>query len=97
MANHKMGYQVLFHDPEIVMGHVIRRRKSNLSGTEPRFTDLLRCLQEMPKTHCANSCYTAGMVKLEREDELELVILCRPQAEVSMDADSTFFGIIQLL
>ncbi|KAI1898222.1 hypothetical protein AGOR_G00070120 [Albula goreensis] len=89
--------QVLFHDPEIVMGHVIRRRKSNVSGTEPRFTDLLRCLQEMPKTHSANSCYTAGMVKLEREDELELVILYRPQAEVSMDADSTFFGIIQLL
>ncbi|KAG5853020.1 tumor necrosis factor ligand superfamily member 13B-like [Anguilla anguilla] len=88
--------QVLFHNPEVVMGHLIRRRKSNVSGTEQRFTDLLRCLQEMPKNNCANSCYTAGIVKLEREDELELVILDRPQAQVAMEADSTFFGMIHL-
>ncbi|XP_048885305.1 tumor necrosis factor ligand superfamily member 13B-like isoform X1 [Brienomyrus brachyistius] len=88
--------QVLFHNPGIVMGHLIRRRKSSVSGMEHRFTDLLRCLQEMPQNNCANTCYTAGIVKLEREDELELVIPDRPQAQISMDADSTFFGILQL-
>ncbi|KAJ8394411.1 hypothetical protein AAFF_G00046220 [Aldrovandia affinis] len=88
--------QVLFHNPEAVMGYLIRRRKASVSGTEQRFTDLLRCIQEMPKHNCANSCYTAGLVKLDHEDELELLILDRPQAEVAMDAVSTFFGIIQL-
>ncbi|KAG7464877.1 hypothetical protein MATL_G00170310 [Megalops atlanticus] len=88
--------QVLFHNSGVIMGHLIRRRKSNVSGTEQRFTDLLRCLQEMPQNNCVNSCYTAGIVKLEQDDELELVIPDRPQAQVAMDADSTFFGIIQL-
>ncbi|KAJ8282755.1 hypothetical protein COCON_G00052740 [Conger conger] len=98
---HQDGYymvfsQVLFQNRDIVMGHVIQRRKSSVSGSEQRFTDLLHCVQEMPKNNFANTCYTAGIVKLEREDELELVILDRPQAQVSMDGDSTFFGIVHL-
>ncbi|XP_029602256.1 tumor necrosis factor ligand superfamily member 13B isoform X4 [Salmo trutta] len=83
--------QVLFQSPGTIMGHIVRSR-----GTGQRSTELLRCLQEMPQTNCANTCHTGGMVKLEREDELELVIPDRPQAQVSMDADSTFFGIIRL-
>ncbi|KAM9408076.1 tumor necrosis factor ligand superfamily member 13B-like isoform 3-T3 [Salvelinus alpinus] len=83
--------QVLLQSPGTIMGHIVRSR-----GTGQRSTELLRCLQEMPQTNCANTCYTGGMVKLEREDELELVIPDRPQAQVSMDADSTFFGIIRL-
>ncbi|XP_045580226.1 tumor necrosis factor ligand superfamily member 13B isoform X1 [Salmo salar] len=83
--------QVLFQSPGTIMGHIVRSR-----GTSQRSTELLRCLQEMPQTNCANTCHTGGMVKLEREDELELVIPDRPQAQVSMDADSTFFGIIRL-
>ncbi|XP_064828843.1 tumor necrosis factor ligand superfamily member 13B-like [Oncorhynchus masou masou] len=83
--------QGLFQSPGTIMGHVVRSR-----GTDQRSTELLRCLQEMPQTNCANTCHTGGMVKLEREDELELVIPDRPQAQVSMEADSTFFGIMRL-
>ncbi|TWW55098.1 hypothetical protein D4764_09G0001470 [Takifugu flavidus] len=39
---------------------------------------------------------TKGVVQLHQGDELELVIPFRPQALISMDADSTFFGVIQL-
>ncbi|CAB1324764.1 unnamed protein product [Coregonus sp. 'balchen'] len=83
--------QVLFQSQGTILGHIVRRR-----GANQRSTELLRCLQEMPQTNYANTCYTGGIVKLEREDELELVIPDRPQAQVSMDADSTYFGIIQL-
>ncbi|XP_068181671.1 tumor necrosis factor ligand superfamily member 13B-like isoform X2 [Antennarius striatus] len=84
--------QILFKSPNIVMGHVIRSWGSNNSQT----TELLRCLQEMPDDTPANTCYTAGIVRLHQDDELELVIPYRPQALISMEADSTFFGIIQL-
>ncbi|XP_067103926.1 tumor necrosis factor ligand superfamily member 13B-like [Osmerus mordax] len=85
--------QVLFLSPGAIMGHIVR---SSGSQTSQRSFDLLRCLQEMPQTNSANTCYTAGIVKLEQRDELELVIPDRPQAQISMDADSTFFGIMQL-
>ncbi|KAM7389578.1 hypothetical protein PAMP_023544 [Pampus punctatissimus] len=86
--------QVLFKSPSTVMGHVIRSWGSTTSGTGS--TELLLCLQEMPDATAANTCYTSGIVQLHRDDELELVIPYRPQALISMDADSTFFGIIQL-
>ncbi|XP_046876798.1 tumor necrosis factor ligand superfamily member 13B-like isoform X4 [Hypomesus transpacificus] len=85
--------QVLFLSPGAIMGHIVR---SSGSQTSQKSFDLLRCLQEMPQTNSANTCYTAGLVKLDQRDELELVIPDRPQAQVSMDADSTFFGIMQL-
>lgn len=37
-----------------------------------------------------------GIVKLNREDELELVLPDRLQNLISVDEDSTFFGVIQL-
>ncbi|KAM3612833.1 uncharacterized protein V6R79_015396 [Siganus canaliculatus] len=86
--------QVLFKSSSTVMGHVIRSWKPTKTGTAS--AELLRCLQEMPDETPANTCYTAGVVQLHQDDELELVIPHRPQALISMDADSTFFGVIQL-
>ncbi|XP_059201812.1 tumor necrosis factor ligand superfamily member 13B-like isoform X2 [Centropristis striata] len=88
--------QVLFKTPSTVMGHIIRRWGSNRTDTTP--TDLLRCLQEMPDGNETpeNTCYTAGLVQLHQDDELELVIPYKTQANFSMDAESTFFGVIQL-
>ncbi|XP_060936108.1 tumor necrosis factor ligand superfamily member 13B-like [Limanda limanda] len=84
--------QVLFKSPSTVMGHIIQ----SWSSTKTTPTELLRCLQAMPDATPANTCHTAGIVQLHQDDELELVIPHRPQALVSMDADSTFFGVIQL-
>ncbi|XP_078117014.1 tumor necrosis factor ligand superfamily member 13B-like isoform X2 [Sander vitreus] len=86
--------QVLFTSPSTVMGHVIRSWGSTRTGTTS--TELLCCLQEMPDETPANTCYTAGIVQLNQNDELELVIPYRPHALISMDADGTFFGVIQL-
>ncbi|XP_053180255.1 tumor necrosis factor ligand superfamily member 13B-like [Scomber japonicus] len=86
--------QVLFESPSTVMGHVIRSWGSTTSGTGS--TELLRCLQEISDANAANTCYTSGIVQLRQNDELELVIPYRPQALISMDAESTFFGVIQL-
>ncbi|XP_028444525.1 tumor necrosis factor ligand superfamily member 13B isoform X1 [Perca flavescens] len=93
-ANVLLNTQVLFKSPSTVMGHVIRSWGSNRTGTTP--TELLCCLQEMPDETPANTCYAAGIVQLNQDDELELVIPYRPHALISMDADGTFFGVIQL-
>uniref|UniRef100_A0A673CBB7 THD domain-containing protein n=1 Tax=Sphaeramia orbicularis TaxID=375764 RepID=A0A673CBB7_9TELE len=85
--------QVLCHCNSI-MGYVVQCWSSAASGTKS--TELLRCLQEMPDATPANTCYTSGIFQLHQDDELELVILHRPQALISVDADSTFFGVIQL-
>ncbi|KAF3838152.1 hypothetical protein F7725_009920 [Dissostichus mawsoni] len=37
-----------------------------------------------------------GIVQLHQDDELELVIPNRQHTLISMDAESTFFGVIQL-
>uniref|UniRef100_A0A673C852 THD domain-containing protein n=1 Tax=Sphaeramia orbicularis TaxID=375764 RepID=A0A673C852_9TELE len=86
--------QVLFKSARTVMGYVVQCWSSAASGTKS--TELLRCLQEMPDATPANTCYTSGIFQLHQDDELELVILHRPQALISVDADSTFFGVIQL-
>uniref|UniRef100_A0A3P8XFW1 THD domain-containing protein n=1 Tax=Esox lucius TaxID=8010 RepID=A0A3P8XFW1_ESOLU len=93
--------QVLFQSPGSIMGHIVHRRGT--AGTPGRgtrrirtLTDLLHCVQQMPPANSANTCYTLGIMKLEQQDQLELVIPDRPLARVSMDADSTYFGIIQL-
>ncbi|XP_076594579.1 tumor necrosis factor ligand superfamily member 13B-like isoform X2 [Chaetodon auriga] len=87
--------QVLFTSPSTVMGHIIRRWGSMKTGRAS--TQLLHCLQEMSDDESPdNTCYAAGIVQLHQDDELELVIPDRPQALICMDADSTFFGVIQL-
>ncbi|XP_031713987.1 tumor necrosis factor ligand superfamily member 13B-like isoform X1 [Anarrhichthys ocellatus] len=93
-ANVLLNSQVLFRGPSTVMGHIIRSLGSTRTGTTS--TELLRCLQEMPSETPANTCYTAGIVRLHQDDELELVIPYRPHALISMDAEFTFFGVIQL-
>lgn len=57
-ANVLLNSQVLFTSPSTVMGHTIRSWGSAEAGTTP--TELLRCLQEMPDTTPANTCYAAG-------------------------------------
>ncbi|XP_023257868.1 tumor necrosis factor ligand superfamily member 13B-like [Seriola lalandi dorsalis] len=86
--------QVLFTSPSTVMGYIIRSLGS--TNAETTSTEVLRCLQEMPDATPANTCYTSGIVQLHQNDELELVIPYRPQAVISVEADSTFFGVIQL-
>ncbi|KAM8908321.1 tumor necrosis factor ligand superfamily member 13B-like isoform 2-T2 [Spinachia spinachia] len=86
--------QVLFNSPSTVMGHIIQSLSS--TRTERTTTELLRCLQEMPNKTPANTCYTAGIVQLLQDDDLELVIPYMPNSLISMDAESTFFGVIQL-
>ncbi|XP_054453431.1 tumor necrosis factor ligand superfamily member 13B-like isoform X2 [Anoplopoma fimbria] len=86
--------QVFFKSPSTVMGHIIQSWGSTGTGTTS--TELLHCLQEMPDENPANTCYTAGIVQLHQDDELELVVPYRPHAIISMDAEFTFFGVIQL-
>ncbi|XP_029296792.1 tumor necrosis factor ligand superfamily member 13B-like isoform X2 [Cottoperca gobio] len=86
--------QVLFNSPSTVMGHIIQSWGSTRTGTTS--TELLCCLQKMPDETPANTCYTAGIVHLHQDDELELVIPYRSQVLISMDAESTFFGVMQL-
>ncbi|XP_072914011.1 tumor necrosis factor ligand superfamily member 13B-like [Hemitrygon akajei] len=89
--------QVLYYDNCMVMGHVVRRRKVNVFGNEKHMMTLFRCIQNMPNNTSSNSCFTAGIVKLDQGDELELLLPSRPNAQISMEKDSTFFGVIQLL
>ncbi|XP_062917123.1 tumor necrosis factor ligand superfamily member 13B-like isoform X1 [Mobula hypostoma] len=89
--------QVLYYDNCMVMGHVVRRKKINVTGNEKHMITLFRCIQNMPNNTSSNSCFTAGIVKLDKGDELELVLPSRPHAQISMEKDSTFFGVIQLL
>uniref|UniRef100_UPI00398F2D39 tumor necrosis factor ligand superfamily member 13B-like n=1 Tax=Pristiophorus japonicus TaxID=55135 RepID=UPI00398F2D39 len=89
--------QVLYYDNCMAMGHVVRRRKSTVVGNERRITTLFRCIQNMPNNTASNTCFTAGIVKLDQGDELELLLPSRPNAHISMEKDSTFFGAIQLL
>ncbi|XP_036425099.1 tumor necrosis factor ligand superfamily member 13B-like isoform X2 [Colossoma macropomum] len=88
--------QVLFLNPSEVMGHVITRKTSSVAGKEQTITSLFHCLQEMPEDDPVNTCYTAGIARLGCQDELELVVPFRPDAQIAMDTESTFFGIIQL-
>ncbi|KAM4732898.1 tumor necrosis factor ligand superfamily member 13B-like [Anableps anableps] len=86
--------QVLFQSQSTVMGHVIQSWSSTEAETRP--TELLRCLQDITEGAHDNTCYAAGTVHLLQGEELEMVIPCRPSALISLEADSTFFGVIQL-
>ncbi|XP_007548545.2 tumor necrosis factor ligand superfamily member 13B-like [Poecilia formosa] len=86
--------QVLFESQSTVMGHVIQSWSSTEAETRP--TELLRCLQDGTEEACDNTCYSAGTVHLLQGDELEMLIPFRPPALISLEADSTFFGVVQL-
>ncbi|XP_008060759.1 tumor necrosis factor ligand superfamily member 13B isoform X3 [Carlito syrichta] len=88
--------QVLYTDSTYAMGHLIQRKKVHVFGDELSLVTLFRCIQNMPKTLPNNSCYSAGIAKLEEGDELQLAIP-RENAQISQDGDVTFFGALKLL
>uniref|UniRef100_A0A8C0I4B5 TNF superfamily member 13b n=1 Tax=Balaenoptera musculus TaxID=9771 RepID=A0A8C0I4B5_BALMU len=88
--------QVLYTDNTFAMGHLIQRKKVHVFGDELSLVTLFRCIQNMPETLPNNSCYSAGIAKLEEGDELQLAIP-REDAKISRDGDGTFFGALKLL
>ncbi|XP_072434375.1 uncharacterized protein [Chiloscyllium punctatum] len=88
--------QVWYKDNSFTMGHFIQRRKANSVGSEPRTVILFRCIQSMSACCPNDSCFTAGIAKLEVGDELELIIP-RIQAQIALKGDGTFWGAIKLL
>ncbi|XP_016059355.1 PREDICTED: tumor necrosis factor ligand superfamily member 13B [Miniopterus natalensis] len=88
--------QVLYTDSTFAMGHLILRKKVHVFGDEMSLVTLFRCIQNMPETLPNNSCYSAGIAKLEEGDELQLAIP-RGDAKISQDGDATFFGALKLL
>ncbi|XP_074846104.1 tumor necrosis factor ligand superfamily member 13B [Carettochelys insculpta] len=88
--------QVLYTDKTFAMGHVIQRKKAHVFGDDLSLVTLFRCIQNMPQSYPNNSCYTAGIAKLEEGDELQLTIL-RRKANISLYGDGTFFGAVRLL
>eukprot|EP00069_Balaena_mysticetus_P005305 bmy_17985T0 len=88
--------QVLYTDNTFAMGHLIQRKKVHVFGDELSLVTLFRCIQNMPETLPNNSCYSAGIAKLEEGDELQLAIP-REDAKISQDGDGTFFGALKLL
>ncbi|XP_030892017.1 tumor necrosis factor ligand superfamily member 13B [Leptonychotes weddellii] len=88
--------QVLYTDNTFAMGHLIQRKKVHVFGDELSLVTLFRCIQNMPETLPNNSCYSAGIAKLEEGDEIQLAIP-REDAKISRDGDGTFFGALKLL
>lgn len=88
--------QVLYTDNTFAMGHLIQRKKVHVFGDELSLVTLFRCIQNMPETLPNNSCYSAGIAKLEEGDELQLAIP-REDAKIARDGDGTFFGALKLL
>nr|QIE07168.1 TNFSF13b [Lepidosiren paradoxa] len=96
-AGHYFVYsQVWYTDSTFTMGHFIQRKKASLVGDEASVVILFRCIQSMPSKYPNNSCYTAGIAKLEEGDVLDLLIP-RVNANISLFGDATFFGAIKLL
>lgn len=88
--------QVLYTDTIFAMGHLIQRKKVHVFGDELSLVTLFRCIQNMPRTLPNNSCYSAGIARLEEGDEIQLAIP-RENAQISRDGDGTFFGALKLL
>ncbi|GCC21676.1 tumor necrosis factor ligand superfamily member 13 isoform X1 [Chiloscyllium punctatum] len=84
--------QVLYKDRTFVMGHVVKRKEQNRQKEEET---LLRCTQNMPEEQPFNTCYSAGIYKLQKGDIIELVIP-RNSATIVMEKDSTFMGLMKV-
>ncbi|XP_053560883.1 tumor necrosis factor ligand superfamily member 13B [Bombina bombina] len=87
--------QVWYTDEVFAMGHLIQRKKAQNVGDDPNLVTLFRCIQNMPLDYPNNTCYTAGIAKLEEGDELHLTIP-RSKAKISLKGEGTFFGAIRL-
>uniref|UniRef100_A0A803J897 TNF superfamily member 13b n=1 Tax=Xenopus tropicalis TaxID=8364 RepID=A0A803J897_XENTR len=88
--------QVWFTDKLFVMGHVIQRKKAQKVGNDPSLVTLFKCIQNMPPSHPNNSCFTAGIAKLEEGDEIQLIVPSR-KTKISLSGEGTFFGAIKIL
>ncbi|XP_075708603.1 tumor necrosis factor ligand superfamily member 13B [Rhinoderma darwinii] len=88
--------QVWYRDYVFAMGHVIQRKKIHIVGDDPSLVTLFTCIQNMPASNPNNSCFTAGIAKLDEGDELQLIIP-RNNANISLNGHGTFFGAIKLL
>ncbi|MEQ2305265.1 hypothetical protein AMECASPLE_036025 [Ameca splendens] len=88
--------QVYYMDSTFTMGHVVIRWKKDVVGNEDQDVHLFRCIQSMNPDYSFNTCYTGGVVKLERGDYLELLIP-RAMANISLEGDSTFLGALKLI
>ncbi|XP_067880043.1 tumor necrosis factor ligand superfamily member 13 [Heterodontus francisci] len=84
--------QVLYRDQTFVMGHVVKRKEH---GRQKNEETLLRCTQNMPEKEPFNTCYSAGIYRLQKGDIIELVIP-RNSANIVMEKDSTFMGLLQV-
>ncbi|XP_038642830.1 tumor necrosis factor ligand superfamily member 12 isoform X2 [Scyliorhinus canicula] len=84
--------QVLYQDRTFVMGHVVKRREQRRQNEGET---LLRCTQNMPTDQPFNTCYSAGIYKLQKGDIIEMVIP-RNSANIVMDRDSTFMGLMKV-
>ncbi|XP_071991655.1 tumor necrosis factor ligand superfamily member 13B isoform X3 [Engystomops pustulosus] len=88
--------QVWYRDKVFTMGHAIQRKKIHIVGDDPSVVTLFTCIQNMPESSPNNSCFTAGIAKLDEGDEIQLIIR-RNNANISLNGHSTFFGAIKLL
>ncbi|XP_072349411.1 tumor necrosis factor ligand superfamily member 13-like [Scyliorhinus torazame] len=84
--------QVLYQDRTFVMGHVVKRREQRRQNEGET---LLRCTQNMPADQPFNTCYSAGIYRLQKGDIIEMVIP-RNSANIVMDRDSTFMGLMKV-
>ncbi|XP_059896555.1 tumor necrosis factor ligand superfamily member 13B isoform X1 [Gadus macrocephalus] len=87
--------QVYYVDRTFVMGHVVVRRKSTVVGDEPQEVVLFRCIQQMNASNAYNTCFTGGIVRLEVNDLLE-VLIPLPVANISLGGANTFLGVMKL-
>ncbi|KAG7463407.1 hypothetical protein MATL_G00176200 [Megalops atlanticus] len=88
--------QVYYTDKTFAMGHIILQKKRNVAADDLQEVPLFRCIQDMNQNLPHNTCYTAGVVRLQAGDKVELLIP-RQSASVSLDTDSTFFGAFKML
>ncbi|XP_062862205.1 tumor necrosis factor ligand superfamily member 13B [Trichomycterus rosablanca] len=87
--------KVYYKDPTYAMGHIVIRIKKNVVGDESQQVVLFRCIKSMITSVPFNTCYTAGIAKLEEGDRVELLIP-RQSANISLDGDCTFLGAVKL-
>ncbi|XP_078056901.1 tumor necrosis factor ligand superfamily member 12 [Mustelus asterias] len=84
--------QVLYQDTTFVMGHVVKRREQR---KQKEGETLLRCTQNMPAKQPFNTCYSAGIYRLQKGDIIELLIP-RNSANIVMESDSTYMGLMKV-
>ncbi|XP_048461384.1 uncharacterized protein LOC109914226 isoform X2 [Rhincodon typus] len=65
--------QVLYYDNCMAMGHVVQKRKANVVGNEQSVLTLFRCIQNMPNSSASNTCFTAGLSTIYKEQVRSMI------------------------